>query len=199
MVPILLLHILLALPPADLTPDARRTAIAEIASIWSPLGVVVVADSDRPPSDGAVRLRVSVERRPTSLGSWSSGPLASVQFDRAGIPVPTITLYLSTLVEMIDRANLPGSGGDSSPVILRERAVGRAVGRVLAHELGHVLLRSRWHESSGLMRPTHRTADLVGPERQLFRLTPADADRLAAVASIGAQELVDVECTGAEQ
>src|SRR5262249_41061737 len=119
----------------------------------------------------------------TSLGPPWSGPLASIRFDEGGMPAPIITLYLATLVEMIARATIPGSGGDMSPAILRDRAIGRAVGRVLAHELGHFLLRSRWHAPSGLMRPLHITTDLIGPERAGFALTAADAARLAIVES----------------
>src|SRR5262249_19972105 len=184
MVPVLLLHISLTLPGPGLTADARRTAIAEIAAIWSAHGVVVADDSGEPPSRDAVALRVAVERRPASLGPPWSGPLASVTFDEGGVPAPIVTLYLATLVEMIAHANVPGSGSDTTPAILRERAIGRAVGRVLAHEIGHFLLRSRWHAQAGLMRPRHVTTDLVGPDRAGFELTLADAARLAIVESV---------------
>jgi hypothetical protein len=184
MVPMLLLHISLALPAAGLTTDARRTAFAEIAAIWSPHGVVVIADSGQSSSDGVV-VRVAVEPRPSSVGRPWGGPLASIRFDQAGMPVPVITLHLATLVEMIGRAGIPGAGGDGWPAILRERAIGRAVGRVLAHELGHFLLRSRGHARSGLMRPVQTTADLVGPERARFALSAPDAARLSVVESNG--------------
>jgi len=194
MVPILLLHISLTLPAMGLTADARRTAIAEVAAIWSIHGVLVGADSGEPPAHDAVIIRVAVERRPTSLGPPSGGPLASLRFDDTGVPVPVITLYLAALVEMIARANTPGSGGDGAPALLRERAVGRAVGRVLAHELGHFLLRSRWHAESGLMRSIQTTTDLIGPERERFALSAADAARFAIVE---AARVETMECTGA--
>jgi hypothetical protein len=44
----------------------------------------------------------------------------------------------------------------------RELAVGRALGRVLAHEIGHWLF-GREHTPDGLMRASIRHADLVGP------------------------------------
>jgi hypothetical protein len=194
MIPLLLLHISLALPQAGLTADVRRTAIAEIAAIWSAHGVVVAADSGRLPSADAVLLQVVVEARPPALGPPSGGPLASVTFDEDGMPVPVIRLYLASLGEMIARANIPGAGGDASPAVLRERAIGRAVGRVLAHELGHFLLRSRWHAKSGLMRPVHTAADLVGHERTRFALSPPEDARIAAVASNDALLSSAVEC-----
>jgi hypothetical protein len=198
MIPMLLLHISLALPAAALPPDAQRIALAEIATIWSPHGIVVAAASGQPSSDTVV-VRVAVERRPASLGTPWGGPLASVTFDRAGMPVPVITLYLATLVEMIARAGVPGGGGGVAwPALLRDLALGRAVGRVLAHELGHFLLRSRWHAQSGLMRPTQSAADLAGPERALFELTAPDRARLAAVAAISGDPPT-TECPGPDQ
>ena len=42
--------------------------------------------------------------------------------------------------------------------------VGRALGRVLAHEVGHVLLAVRDHQPRGLMRPTFGAEDLLEPQ-----------------------------------
>ena len=56
--------------------------------------------------------------------------------------------------------------------------VGRALGRVLAHELGHVLLAVQAHLREGLMRPSFGLQDLVGPRRETFTLSPPEMDRL---------------------
>jgi hypothetical protein len=197
MVPTLLVYVSLALPPA-LTAEARRIAIAEIAAIWSAHGVVVTADRLQP---GAPLIQVVVERRPAFHGSDWIGPLASIRFDGAGMPEPEIRLYLPNLLELLARSTISGSGGDQWPAIVRERAVGRAVGRVLAHEVGHYVLRSRWHARSGLMRPVHSAADLVGAERALFRLSRFDVERLAVVAASVAAAAADEtdDCFGASQ
>lgn len=50
--------------------------------------------------------------------------------------------------------------------------VGRALGRVLAHEIGHVILGP--HQRRGLMRPWFDVRDLVAPTRWSFALTPAE-------------------------
>lgn len=44
----------------------------------------------------------------------------------------------------------------------REGLLGRAIGRVMAHELYHVLLRTRSHGKAGLARPAQSSADLIG-------------------------------------
>jgi hypothetical protein len=172
MLPVLLLHVALAMPPTSLTADSLYTAIAEADAIWSAHGVTIrlAPATGSLPAD-AIVVRIAIARRPSSHTAGSSGALGSIDFDGTGTPIPVITLYLRELIEMIAGSNGRGSGGDFAPMILRERAIGRAVGRVLAHELGHYLLCSRAHQRSGLMRAVHTAADLAGPDRGMFSLS----------------------------
>ena len=62
----------------------------------------------------------------------------------------------------------------------REGLLGRALGRVLAHELYHILLRTSSHGRSGLARPSQSSSDLLS-ERSGF--TPSDSENLAAAGS----------------
>jgi len=48
------------------------------------------------------------------------------------------------------------------------------LGRALAHELGHFLLRSRTHSPKGLMRPSQALPDLVSPDRRPFTLSAGE-------------------------
>ena len=60
-----------------------------------------------------------------------------------------------------------------------DRVLGLAIGRVLAHELGHVLLGSPgYHDAEGLMRAKFQRDDLARPERSRFRLAPFSVERL---------------------
>jgi hypothetical protein len=59
-----------------------------------------------------------------------------------------------------------------------DRDMGRALGRVLAHEIGHVLLAVRQHDRAGLMRAVFTPAELAAPDRDSFRLTTDDLGRL---------------------
>ena len=54
------------------------------------------------------------------------------------------------------------------------------IGRVVAHEIGHWLLRARDHSTTGLMRAHHTTDALADPGREGFGLAPADVARLRA-------------------
>ena len=58
-------------------------------------------------------------------------------------------------------------------------AIGLAIGRVLAHEIGHVLLGAPgYHDQAGLMRATFLTDDLARFDRSGFRLADTSVARL---------------------
>ena len=60
----------------------------------------------------------------------------------------------------------------------RDPDVARALGRVLAHEIGHVLLAAPNHDPSGLMRANFSPDELGAPDVSPFYLTPNDVGRL---------------------
>lgn len=62
----------------------------------------------------------------------------------------------------------------------RDELFGRALGRVLAHELYHILLQTTEHGHSGLSRGEQRSADLLLPQNSF---TPSDERRIAKSAS----------------
>ena len=56
--------------------------------------------------------------------------------------------------------------------------LGRALGRVLAHEIGHVVLAAAKHQSRGLMRASFVAEDLIRPQRWSYTLSEAEVARL---------------------
>jgi hypothetical protein len=60
--------------------------------------------------------------------------------------------------------------------LLKDYIAARALGRVLAHEVGHVLLGAQ-HDASGLMQPIFASTDLAGWDRARFRLAASGIDR----------------------
>jgi hypothetical protein len=66
----------------------------------------------------------------------------------------------------------------SIPGRVYERELARALGRVLAHEIGHVLLAFRAHEPTGLMREIFTPDQLARPDRSPFALTANSMGRL---------------------
>jgi mono/diheme cytochrome c family protein len=64
----------------------------------------------------------------------------------------------------------------------REGAYGRAIARVLAHELYHVFSRTAHHGSSGVAQPSHSVRELLAVE---FNFQETDARFLAALLNTG--------------
>jgi hypothetical protein len=56
--------------------------------------------------------------------------------------------------------------------------LGRALGRVLAHEIGHIVLAAAEHQSRGLMRASFVAEDLIRPQRHPYTLSEAEVARL---------------------
>jgi hypothetical protein len=71
------------------------------------------------------------------------------------------------------------------PSYEREDLFGRALGRVLAHELYHILLRTTSHGRQGLARPAQSSADLLA-DRDNF--APADERKLSQSSSSDSTE-----------
>ena len=66
------------------------------------------------------------------------------------------------------------------PRLQRETLLGRAMGRALAHELGHYLSASKVHAQAGLMRALLPAFELFSSERSRLALAPADRQRIVA-------------------
>jgi len=161
-----------------LNARVEAAALDEARSIWAPHQValrIVPRDSLR--EDRVMRLAVVVaDQRDHHL---KTGALGAVRF-RAGAPEPTILLFNDTIETLLDEAPAMHHGAECPPAV-REQMAGRMIGRALAHEIGHVLLRSRDHSPDGLMRATHRSSDLIAPERQGFALSVDDAKRVDGI------------------
>jgi len=66
-----------------------------------------------------------------------------------------------------------------STQLIHDYSLAAALGRVVAHEIGHVLLGSpAYHDNDGLMRTTFFPDDLARPERSRFLLAQHSVMRL---------------------
>jgi len=152
-------------------------ATAETSDIWRPYGVDVRApkNADSRRAD-AVPLVVTIAQSPED--GLPVHTLASIQFV-AGTPTSTIEVYPNAVDELIARSAL-NRGEIAWAAAVHEHFLGRAIGRALAHELGHYLLRSQRH-SSGLMRERQAIDDLTSEERRCCVLSREDEARLGAL------------------
>lgn len=164
-----------------ITDDQLKALKSETAALWNRYNVEIAwfdpnadcASDDQAfasPVDRMVWL-VTESRQP------SDASLGSVRF-RAGIPGDTIRLRYAPLSQIVLDATIGTWMIRSLPPPMRDRFVGQALGRVVAHELGHMLLGLPAHDRSGLMRASFFPSDLIGWDREPLRLSKLYVHRL---------------------
>jgi hypothetical protein len=153
-----------------------KPALNEADAIWRSAGVAIewhVTTCDR---DSPSRLSVQIGDEPApSSSSKSRRVLGWIIFTAPGVPMPRIIVSQAAVAQLMN-------GQDQyrdEPITLRDIRLSRAIGRALAHEIGHYLLRSSVHPPAGLMRATHSSNDLFALNRSGFDLTPEEG-RIAA-------------------
>src|SRR5262249_6045689 len=164
----------------------------EAARIWNRYDVSLVTENDGPcamSGPGALTVTIDVGQNPASGGTG----LGAIQFGSDGTPASDIVLNYDAVKRIATSAPFMGLHPALWPAGLREEIIARALGRALAHEIGHYLLRSPHHASSGLMRARHKGSTLGNPNDREFVLTKTDRDRLrvalaaAPVSQVAAQ------------
>ena len=151
----------------------KKVVRNEAAAIWDPYGVELLW-SDRESDDAALRLGVVIARHQPDAGlDGSPAVLGCARVNRSGIVGGPILISLDAIEKLLRQR-------PSDPV-LHDLELGRALGRVLAHELGHVLLGGpTYHDPTGLMRARLVVDDLARFDRASLRLPDASVTRLHA-------------------
>jgi hypothetical protein len=168
----------LAHPPAvhlrfdrdgGLSAAALREAVKQTRSIWSDAGVAVTAGrpGDAIPAGAAVvAVRIESEK------DWQidgHSVLGWVTMDERGQPSP-IHVSMPAVDALLSRIDFLGRPFRDHTRVVRERLTSQAIGRVMAHELGHYLLRSSRHADAGLMRPHYSGTALAEYSLSSFRI-----------------------------
>lgn len=173
---------LAAMPPRQLLAMAR-----EAEAIWDPYGVALtwVRAEGRaltPPGlQGTLKISRddSAERLPSRTSA--DRQLGSVLFlEGSGMAENTLALSVEATRRTVEEVFWANRRVADWPPSLREELLGRALGRVLAHEIGHYLLAWRAHTPDGLMRAAFRGEVLIRPERHPFELSDRLVPRLRA-------------------
>jgi len=148
----------------------KSVARQEAADIWHAYGVEILWNRTVEP---ALHFEVVVVSTKTEHSASSSfAVLGRTELDHEGSVVGPIRVNYEAIEEVLEFR-------DTSSPLLREREAGRALGRVLAHEVGHALLGvPAFHDAEGLMRLTIPVDDLVSPDRRFLQLSAASVARL---------------------
>jgi hypothetical protein len=165
-------------PPA---PEVVQHAVQQAAEIWRPEGVIVgtAADSASCAIAPAVEFVTVVMAAAPRISTKLNLPrLGEILFDANGEPHAEIVIASGFLQQEIEKQAWSGRALANRPEALRQTAAGRAIGRVLAHELGHYLLKTREHQHRGLMRPVYALPALLEPNTHKYDLDDADGIRL---------------------
>jgi hypothetical protein len=151
-------------------PVTIEIARAEVESIWATAGVRLLwvsgAPGATPRPDAFVMLRAGGAHVMTNAAMMRAGwfgQLGWVRFNRDGGHSHLVEVSLANV-----RLSLMYAWYDNSRFVFQPRSVqivvmGRALGRVIAHEFGHWLL-GRGHEAEGLMKAELRPSELMAAE-----------------------------------
>jgi hypothetical protein len=160
---------------ADVSREIQEAALIETAKIWAPCGVTI---SVLAASNHVIVPDVVVVAAPSRGRREMSDALAWVPFAGEHTPVPVVDVRYRSLLDLVGDTHVNTPFLEYPPG-LRDQFVARAVGRVIAHELGHILLQSVEHDV-GLMRRVQAGRDLLSPDRATFSLSALDLARLRA-------------------
>lgn len=183
---------------ADLSPELVKRVLAEADAVWRSSGVTFVwrraarvvvpyalASETGPYVPSTVRLTIGDNR---GVARNAGKPLGWIVFDDVAEPQQEIYLSHANAVAMMDDAGGVIGRVAQMPSAQRETLLARAMGRALAHELGHYLLASKLHTRRGLMKATLTAVELFMPDRGPFRID--QAQRGAVIARLQGDPLV---------
>ena len=153
----------------------------EVSAIWSSYGVQVVAAPECESEDGGGivgSFDVAIEQRATHKMKSNRLVLGLTYLQVPAIDHAPIRIDYGAVEEVLEALQLERLVMLTGHQGLESSDMGRALGRVLAHEIGHVLLLAPDHKPSGLMRASYRPEDLVGIARTSFTLSQLEIERL---------------------
>ena len=155
---------------AELSDEILAAALQETQRVFAPGGIVLRFDLS--PEDHSNRPLVTVLVQPRPARFKVHGCSRNRHDHRLGhtqLRARRITLWSEQVARAVD-----GDWDRTEPPDVDDGVYARALGRVLAHELGHVLLRLDGHRERGLMRPAFSHRSLTARGRRAFRLPEED-------------------------
>lgn len=157
-------------------PEVLQDAFDEVDAIFSEGGIRLVWNLDPGAVMRSSAVTVNVARRPPEFVVY--GCSRDVHDHRLGhtlLSTKRVTLWTDQVTRAVDgnwdRKDLP---------TVDDERFSRALGRVLAHELGHLFLRLYGHRPDGLMRKAFPHRALTSRSGKGFRFSNLDLERLRA-------------------
>jgi hypothetical protein len=156
---------------------------SEVNTIWRQYGIDIVWEERWQPGTPQPDLWVQfVDVAVHSKNKKLRGAPAVAWIPFAsGVPLPYARVSRPNAMALLNtRSWFDGRPLSLATEDLRIQALGRIIGRALAHEIGHFLLAAPVHASTGLMRATLDPERLVNPGLEHFKLEAGDVRALRA-------------------
>jgi hypothetical protein len=112
-------------------------------------------------------------------GAGSRRPLGSIQFID-GHPQNVVRISRRAAGRLAQDTVVGGESIVSQSPHIHDRFIAHAMGRALAHEIGHFLLGTSAHSRHGLMRESHSSAELLTMSLDGFALERGQAEAFAS-------------------
>ena len=143
-----------------LSATARQILEAEVGALFRPLTVELDWRADT--EDAPIQLTIAARPGTPVITGCSRG----LHDHRLAVASLGARPGTGRVVLWVGQVRQAASGNWDRPAPpLPDELLGRALGRALAHELGHILLGQRGHDSSGLMQRSLSRRDLIGGAR----------------------------------
>ena len=167
--------------PARLVPRVLEEAnaiwnAAGVTFVWRRVSPQAAARMDQVPAATALRIVIGTAR---GIGRENRIPLGWIQFDEDG-PAREIYVSYRNALAYLDGSEAVVGIARQMTMLEHEVYLSRAMGRALAHELGHYLLASKAHTRRGLMQATHTASDFFDAQRRAFAIDAAQRQSVAA-------------------
>ncbi|MCX6552367.1 MAG: hypothetical protein NTY02_15420, partial [Acidobacteria bacterium] len=182
-------HVWLLVSSRDTCQVCPSIVKDEIVRIWRLNGVEITyldnSSGGTSPTQNRRSIVASIigsrEDLPARFRATVSPRAFGVTLTSGGVPVPVTYAFAGPALRLVRRAQQATSG-------VQELWLCQLLGRIVAHEIGHVLLRSGAHSDNGLMRPTFDLTDLMPGRDGAYMLRAEDRAAVQAFLSGVTQE-----------
>jgi hypothetical protein len=167
--------------PRGISPHLVTETLNEAGAVWNDAGITLawrVVVGQRPEFSRTPHVVIGDEPGRTPRDGQT--PIGWVQFRQPDEPDQEIHLSRSNGLKLMKASSGLGRSVDRMPPAEVDFILGRVLGRALAHELGHYLLRSPNHTLRGLMRAQRTIQEFMAAGRRGFEV---DAMQLSVVAA----------------
>jgi len=163
--------------PADVKSSLVDRVTAEADAIWRSAGLAITWE--RQPARASSRTLHVIFGNERGNATSSLQPLGWIRFDDDR-PTPDMYLSYANAVSLLETSRDNIGLSHNMTILERDIYLSRALGRALAHELGHYLLASKAHTADGLMKANRTASEFFSADRRRFAVAAREWLQIAA-------------------